>query len=233
MWFSEIPINGLRISPAAFVATVMFFWTMSKELISIESAVWFETGSSKISANSVNCGRIFCVKVCSRAFVWFRTEDTRLSTFLPAVKTSSSPLCKSSFPYNPTIKDGKFEYFCFQKKEEERKNQSLKLNQIWFDGEKRKNLAKLNEDDCEHDSWSCGEIYDVCVCKKGRRNSDNARERKWKVCLTWKKLDFMELLNSPSPIAAQQSTVTIDRVTFKLVIEWAGRGLRSQHLDIK
>lgn len=41
------------------------------------------------------------------------------------------------------------------------------------------------------------------------------------------------ILNSPNPIAAQQRTVTIDKVTFKLVIEWAGRGLRSQHLDIK
>lgn len=44
---------------------------------------------------------------------------------------------------------------------------------------------------------------------------------------------LMALLNSPSPIAAQQRTVTMDRVTFRLVIEWAGRGFRSQHLDIK
>lgn len=44
---------------------------------------------------------------------------------------------------------------------------------------------------------------------------------------------FMDLFNSPSPIAAQQSTVTMDKVTFKLVMECAGRGLRSQHLDIK
>lgn len=39
--------------------------------------------------------------------------------------------------------------------------------------------------------------------------------------------------NSPKPMAAQQSTVTMDKVTFRLVMEWAGRGLRSQHLDIK
>lgn len=101
MWFNEIPISGRRISPAAFVAIVMFFWTMSNELMSIESAVWLETGSSKISASSVNWGRIFWVRVCSRAFVWFRTDETRLSTFRPASKTSSSPLCKSSFPYKP------------------------------------------------------------------------------------------------------------------------------------
>lgn len=31
-------------------------------------------------------------------------------------------------------------------------------------------------------------------------------------------------------MAAQHSTVTIDSVTFKLVMEWAVRGLRSQHL---
>lgn len=30
-------------------------------------------------------------------------------------------------------------------------------------------------------------------------------------------------------MAAQHSTVTIDSVTFKLVMEWAVRGLRSQH----
>lgn len=36
--------------------------------------------------------------------------------------------------------------------------------------------------------------------------------------------------NLPKPIAAQQRTVTTDSVTFKLVIECAGRGLRSQHL---
>lgn len=39
--------------------------------------------------------------------------------------------------------------------------------------------------------------------------------------------------HSPSPIAAQQRTVTMLKVTFRLVIEWAGRGFRSQHLDIK
>lgn len=33
----------------------------------------------------------------------------------------------------------------------------------------------------------------------------------------------------PRPIAAQQSTVTTDNVTFKLVMEWAVRGFRSQH----
>lgn len=31
-------------------------------------------------------------------------------------------------------------------------------------------------------------------------------------------------------MAAQHSTVTTDNVTFKLVMEWAVRGLRSQHL---
>lgn len=44
---------------------------------------------------------------------------------------------------------------------------------------------------------------------------------------------FTEPLNSPSPMAAQQSTVTIDSVTFKLVIECAGRGFRSQQRDIR
>lgn len=34
----------------------------------------------------------------------------------------------------------------------------------------------------------------------------------------------------PSPMAAQHSTVTMDKVTLRLVIEWAGLGLRSQHL---
>lgn len=33
----------------------------------------------------------------------------------------------------------------------------------------------------------------------------------------------------PSPIAAQQRTVTTDNVTFKLVMECAGLGFRSQH----
>lgn len=32
----------------------------------------------------------------------------------------------------------------------------------------------------------------------------------------------------PKPIAAQHNTVTMDKVTFKLVMEWAGLGLRSQ-----
>lgn len=101
MWFNEIPIKGRRMSPAALVAIVIFFWTMSNELMSVDKAVWFETGSSKISANSVNWGRIFCVKVCSSAFVWFRTDETRLSTLRPAVRTSRRPLCKSSLPYKP------------------------------------------------------------------------------------------------------------------------------------
>lgn len=35
--------------------------------------------------------------------------------------------------------------------------------------------------------------------------------------------------NLPKPMAAQQSTVTTDNVTFKLVMEWAVRGFRSQH----
>lgn len=48
-----------------------------------------------------------------------------------------------------------------------------------------------------------------------------------------KNFSFMEPLNLPSPIAAQQSTVTIDKVTLRLVMECAGRGLRSQHLDIR
>lgn len=101
IWFIEMPIIGRRMSPAAFVAIVMFFWTMSSALMSIERAVWFETGSSKISANSDNWGLIFCVNVCSRAFVWFRTDETKLSTFLPAVSTSEKPLCRSSLPYKP------------------------------------------------------------------------------------------------------------------------------------
>lgn len=63
----------------------------------------------------------------------------------------------------------KFEYFPFDTRkkgehEKREKNQSSKLNQIWFDGEKNVK-KKLDEDDCEHDSWSCGEIYDVCVWK--------------------------------------------------------------------
>lgn len=33
----------------------------------------------------------------------------------------------------------------------------------------------------------------------------------------------------PNPMAAQQRTVTMDNVTLRLVIEWAGLGLRSQH----
>lgn len=107
-WLSEMPIKGRRISPAAFVAIVIFFWTASNEFISICNAVWFDTGSSKMSASSVSCGRIFCVSVCSNAFVWLRTDDTRLSTFLPAVNTSSKPLCKSSLPYSPG--------FCFYDK---------------------------------------------------------------------------------------------------------------------
>ena len=102
-WFKEIPISGRRMSPAAFVAIVIFFWTISNDVMSMEAAVWFETGSSKMSANSVNCGRIFCVSVCSRAFVWLRTLETRLSTFLPAVNNSNKPLCKSSFPYSPKL----------------------------------------------------------------------------------------------------------------------------------
>jgi hypothetical protein len=52
-------------------------------------------------------------------------------------------------------------------------------------------------------------------------------------CVIGEKKIFMELLNSPRPIAAQQSTVTMDNVTFKLVMECAGRGFRSQHLDIR
>lgn len=129
MWFKEIPIKGRRISPAALVAIVIFFCTISNELISIDKAVWFETGSSKISASSVNWGRIFCVNVCSKAFVWLRTDDTRLSTFLPAVKTSSSPLCKSSFPYNPT----------------RNMNNNNVLSQGWIDWKnQRLNLIKLD-----------------------------------------------------------------------------------------
>jgi hypothetical protein len=31
----------------------------------------------------------------------FLTEDTKLSTFRPAVSTSNSPLCRSSLPYSP------------------------------------------------------------------------------------------------------------------------------------
>lgn len=34
----------------------------------------------------------------------------------------------------------------------------------------------------------------------------------------------------PKPIAAQHKTVTIESVTLRLVIEWAGLGFRSQHL---
>lgn len=33
----------------------------------------------------------------------------------------------------------------------------------------------------------------------------------------------------PKPMAAQHKTVTTDKVTFKLVIEWAVLGFRSQH----
>lgn len=98
-------INGRRISPAAFVATVTFPWTTLSDKISCDNAVWLETAWSKISANSTSCGRIFCVNVVSNVFVWFRTDDIILSTFRPAVKTSSRPLCKSSFPYSPGEKD--------------------------------------------------------------------------------------------------------------------------------
>lgn len=47
------------------------------------------------------------------------------------------------------------------------------------------------------------------------------------------KNDFFRKCHLPSPIAAQQRTVTMLKVTFRLVIECAGRGFRSQHLDIK
>lgn len=103
MWFIEMPIIGRRMSPAAFVATEMFLWTMSSDLMRMLSADWLETGLSKKSDSSVNWGRIFCVNVCSRAFVWFRTDETKLSTFRPAVSTSENPLCRSSFPYKPEI----------------------------------------------------------------------------------------------------------------------------------
>ena len=43
----------------------------------------------------------------------------------------------------------------------------------------------------------------------------------------------MQSTSLPKPMAAQHMTVTIDKATFKLVIEWAGLGLRSQHLVIK
>jgi hypothetical protein len=80
------------------------------------------------------------------------------------------------------------------------------------------------------------------VCARGRSSSDKRESRenafRMKEKGKFSVIDggvprFMELLNSPRPIAAQQSTVTIDRVTFKLVMECAGRGFRSQHLDIK
>lgn len=46
-------------------------------------------------------------------------------------------------------------------------------------------------------------------------------------CLREIQKDYVSI---PSPMAAQHSTVTMDRVTLRLVIEWAGLGLRSQHL---
>ena len=151
---------------------------MSNELISIDSAVWFDTGSSKISASSVNCGRIFCVKVCSRALVWFRTEETRLSTFLPAVKTSRSPLCKSSFPYSPVKRKIWIYFFSLSKC----KNQSSKLNQIWFDGER-----KAEKEDLWRWLWAWFmELWGkfmmfVCAKKKAnvkRSSSDKMRREK-------------------------------------------------------
>lgn len=46
------------------------------------------------------------------------------------------------------------------------------------------------------------------------------------IACVWTKM--MDNINTPNPIAAQHNTVTIDRVTLRLVIEWAGRGFRSQ-----
>lgn len=183
MWFKEIPINGRRMSPAALVAIVMFFCTISKELMSIDNAVWFDTGSSKMSASSVNCGRIFCVSVCSSALVWFRTDDTRLSTFLPAVSTSRSPLCRSSFPYSPATRKTAENLNIFILLSSRLENQSSKLNQIWFDGEGERERVremrkkKTHGDDCEHDSWSCGvDLWCLCVQRK-RKKKRQTREK--------------------------------------------------------
>lgn len=81
--------------------------------------------------------------------------------------------------------------------------------------------------------------------KQRRRGCDEKkramriREKNSMLCVSMrmekkkKEGNFMELLNSPKPIAAQHSTVTIDSVTLRLVMECAGRGFRSQHRDIK
>lgn len=107
-----------------------------------------------------------------------------------------------------------------------------KSNLSWRRGKKRKKSWRWLW------AWLVEEICDVCVCKRGaeRERKENVSGN-FSLCHWWDEKVCRSLwtflLFLPNPIAAQQRTVTIDKVTFKLVIEWAGRGLRSQHLDIK